>query len=61
MALWLTTFNFACGLQRPPPPTLTTPGEALGESVNLIVMATRECEQFSDEFLQPSGPLGKAD
>jgi hypothetical protein len=29
---------------------LGTPGEALGESINLIVVATGKREQLSDEF-----------
>ena len=47
-------YNFAT-------PLLATPGEALGESVNLIVVATGECEQLSDEFFQPSSAPGKTD
>lgn len=31
-------------------PPLATPGDALGESVNLIVVATGKSEQLSDEF-----------
>ena len=42
-------------------PPLATPGEALGESVNLIVVATGKGEQLSDEFFQPSGAPGKTD
>ena len=42
-------------------PPLPTPGEALGESVNLIVVATGKSEQLSNEFFQPSGALGKTD
>jgi hypothetical protein len=30
---------------------LATPGEALGKSVDLIVVATGKSEQLSDEFL----------
>ena len=30
-------------------PPLTTPGEALGESVNLVVVAAGKSEQLSDE------------
>ena len=33
----------------------------MGESVNLIVVATGKSEQLSDEFFQPSGALGKTD
>jgi hypothetical protein len=40
---------------------LATPGEALGESINLIVVATRKREQLSDEFFQPSGTPRKTD
>jgi len=36
-------------------PLLATPGEALGESIDLIVVATGKREQLSDEFFQPSG------
>ena len=36
-----------------------TPGKALGESVNLIVVATGKSEQLSDEFFQPGGMLGE--
>jgi hypothetical protein len=32
-------------------PLLATPGKALGESVDLIVVATGKSEQLSDEFL----------
>ena len=42
-------------------PLLATPGEALGESVDLIVVATGKSEQLSDEFFQPSGAPGKTD
>src|SRR3984893_4358917 len=42
-------------------PLLATPGEALGESVDLIVVATGKREQLSDEFFQPSGAPGKTD
>src|SRR3984893_10149702 len=42
-------------------PLLATPGEALGESIDLIVVATGKREQLSDEFFQPSGALGKTD
>jgi hypothetical protein len=31
----------------------------LGESIDLIVVATGKGEQLSDEFLQPSGALRK--
>jgi len=34
---------------------LATPGEALGESIDLIVVATGKREQLSDEFFPPSG------
>ena len=40
-------------------PLLATPGEALGKSVNLIVVTTRKSEQLGDEFFQPSGSVGK--
>jgi hypothetical protein len=33
----------------------------LGESINLIVVATGKREQLSDEFFQPSGAPGKTD
>jgi hypothetical protein len=39
-------------------PLLATPGEALGESIDLIVVATGKREQLTDEFFQPSGALG---
>jgi hypothetical protein len=39
-------------------PLLATPGEALGESIDLIVVATGKREQLSDEFFQPSGAPG---
>jgi len=42
-------------------PLLATPGEALGESIDLIVVATGKREQLSDEFFQPSGTPGKTD
>ena len=42
-------------------PLLATPGEALGESIDLIVVATGKREQLSDEFFQPSGAAGKTD
>src|SRR5205807_2616186 len=42
-------------------PPLATPGEALGEGVNLIVVATGKSEQLSDEVFQPSGTPGKTD
>jgi hypothetical protein len=42
-------------------PLLPSPGKALGESIDLIVVATGKGEQLSDEFLQPSGALGKTD
>ena len=42
-------------------PLLPPPGKALGESIDLIVVATGKGEQLSDEFLQPSGALGKTD
>ena len=42
-------------------PLLATPGEALGESIDLIVVATGKREQLSDEFFQPSGAPGKTD
>src|ERR1700722_5169823 len=42
-------------------PVLTTPGEALGEGVNLIVVATGKREQLRDEVFQPSGTPGKPD
>ena len=41
-------------------PPLTTPGEALGEGIDLIVMATGKSEQFSDEFFEPTGAPGKS-
>src|SRR6202040_1733792 len=40
---------------------LATPGEALGESIDLIVVTTGKREQLSDKFFQPSGALGKTD
>jgi hypothetical protein len=40
---------------------LLSPGNALGESIDLIVVATGKGEQLSDEFLQPPGALGKTD
>jgi hypothetical protein len=42
-------------------PLLAAPGEALGESIDLIVVATGKREQLSDEFFQPSGAPGKTD
>ena len=42
-------------------PLPATPGETLGKSVNLIVVATGKSDQLSDEFFQPSGALGKSD
>jgi hypothetical protein len=33
----------------------------LGESIDLIVVATGKREQLSDEFFQPSGAPGKTD
>jgi len=42
-------------------PLLATPGEALGESIDLIVVATGKREQLSDKFFQPSGAPGKTD
>ena len=42
-------------------PLLATPGEALSESIDLIVVATGKREQLSDEFFQPSGAPGKTD
>ena len=33
-------------------PLLATPGEALGESIDLIVVTTWKREQLSDEFFQ---------
>jgi hypothetical protein len=42
-------------------PLLATPGEVLGESIDLIVVATGKREQLSDEFFQPSGAPGKTD
>jgi hypothetical protein len=42
-------------------PMLAPPGEALGERIDLIVVATRKREQLSDEFFQPSGAPGKTD
>ena len=40
--------------------SVTTPGEALGEGIDLIVVATGKSEQFSDEFFEPTGALGKS-
>src|ERR1700730_11872247 len=42
-------------------PLLATPGEALGEGIDLIVVATGKREQLTDEFFQPSGAPGKTD
>ena len=42
-------------------PLPATPGETLGQSVNLIVVPTGKSQQLSDEFFQPSGALGKSD
>jgi hypothetical protein len=42
-------------------PLLAPPGEALSESIDLIVVATRKREQLSDKFFQPSGAPGKTD
>src|SRR6202048_1220040 len=42
-------------------PPLATPGQALSESIDLIVVATGKREQLSDEFFQPSGAPGKTD
>jgi hypothetical protein len=42
-------------------PLLATPGEALGERIDLIVVATGKREQLSDKFFQPSGAPGKTD
>ena len=42
-------------------PLLATPGEALGESIDLIVVATGKREQLSDEFFQPPCAPGKTD
>ena len=42
-------------------PLPATPGETLGKSVNLIVVATGKGEQLGNEFFQPSGALGKSD
>jgi len=42
-------------------PLLATPGEALGESIDLIVVTTGKREQLSDEFFQPSSAPGKTD
>ena len=42
-------------------PLPATPGETLGKSVNLIVVATGKGDQLGDEFFQPSGALGKSD
>jgi len=50
--------KFDCHLATP---LLATPGEALGESINLIVVATGKREQLSDEFFQPSGAPRKTD
>src|SRR5450759_3059912 len=52
------TYTAFCRSAAPP---LATPGEALGESVNLIVVATGKNEQLSDEFFQPSGAPRKTD
>ena len=41
-------------------PPLATPGEGLGESVDLIVMAAGKSEQLSDEFFEPTGALRKS-
>jgi hypothetical protein len=38
---------------------VATPGQALGESVNLIIVTAREGEQLSDEFFEPWSALGK--
>jgi hypothetical protein len=40
-------------------PLLATPGEALGESVNLIVVATGKSEQLSYEFFEPWSAPGR--
>jgi hypothetical protein len=42
-------------------PLLAPPGEVLGESIDLIVVATGKREQLSDELFQPSGAPGKTD
>jgi hypothetical protein len=39
-------------------PLLPSPGEALGEGVDMVVVATGKGEQLGDEFLYPSGALG---
>ena len=39
---------------------MPTPGEALSKSVYLIVVATRESEQLSDELLEPARAPGEA-
>jgi len=54
----LVTVKTDCHLATP---LLATPGEALGESINLIVVATGKREQLSDEFFQPSGAPRKTD
>ena len=38
---------------------LATPCQALGEGIDLIVMAPGKRQQFSGEFLKPSGAPGK--
>jgi hypothetical protein len=42
-------------------PLLATPGEALGESIGLIVVATGKRKQLSDQFFQQSGAPGNTD
>ena len=36
-------------------PMLATPGEALGERVDLVVMATGKCKQLCDKVVEPLG------
>jgi hypothetical protein len=38
---------------RPESPIVTTPRQALGEGVDLIIVASGECQQFCDEGLEP--------
>jgi hypothetical protein len=52
----LESDKFDCHLATP---LLAAPGEALGESIDLIVVATGKREQLSDEFFQPSGAPGR--
>src|SRR5262245_66273293 len=45
---------------RNPTPSGATPGEALGEGIDLIIMTPGKSDQFRGKVLQPSGTPRKA-